>query len=83
MIPSSDKPQSKSDFFKQFKQFINWIDKIFLLNYYRVRQNLLLDQRNSPIDTAIYWTEYVIRHKGAYHLQSPARNLRYNLFSLS
>lgn len=44
---------------------------------FRIRQSLLLDQRNSPIETAIYWTEYVIRHKGAYHLQSPARNLRY------
>lgn len=26
----------------------------------------------SPIETAMYWTEYVIRHKGAPHLQSAA-----------
>lgn len=26
----------------------------------------------SPMDTAIYWTEYVIRHKGAPHLRSTA-----------
>lgn len=26
----------------------------------------------SPLDTAIYWTEYVLRHKGADHLKSTA-----------
>ncbi|KAI9583256.1 UDP-glucosyltransferase 2 [Glossina fuscipes] len=41
----------------------------------RFRQSLLLDQRISPLETSIYWTEYVLRHKGAYHLQSPARNM--------
>lgn len=29
----------------------------------------------SPLDTAVYWTEYVIRHKGAPHLRGAARNL--------
>uniref|UniRef100_A0A4Y0ATD9 UDP-glucuronosyltransferase n=2 Tax=Anopheles funestus TaxID=62324 RepID=A0A4Y0ATD9_ANOFN len=41
------------------------------------RQILLKDQRSTPLETAIYWTEYVIRHNGAYHLQSPARNLNF------
>lgn len=41
------------------------------------RQYLLNDQRSTPLETAIYWTEYVMRHNGAYHLQSPARNLGY------
>ncbi|XP_055920237.1 UDP-glucosyltransferase 2 isoform X2 [Eupeodes corollae] len=41
----------------------------------RFRQRLLLDQRSSALDTAVYWTEYVLRYNGAYHLQSPARNL--------
>lgn len=41
------------------------------------RQILLRDQNHSPLEKAIYWTEYVIRHKGAYHLQSPARDLNY------
>lgn len=40
-------------------------------------QRYLLDQRTTPLDTAIYWTEYVLRHNGAYHLQSPSRNYRY------
>nr|ASX94000.1 UDP-glycosyltransferase UGT50A4 [Zygaena filipendulae] len=43
----------------------------------RKRQLLLRDQKESPLDRAIYWTEYVIRHKGAYHLQSPAKDLNF------
>lgn len=42
------------------------------------RQILLRDQKETPLERSIYWTEYVIRHKGAYHLQSPAKDL--NLF---
>lgn len=26
-----------------------------------------------PLDTAIYWAEYVIRHQGAKHIQSPTK----------
>ena len=32
----------------------------------------------TPLDTAIYWCEYVIRHNGASHLKSAGQN--YNLF---
>lgn len=31
----------------------------------------LRDQPQKPLDTAIYWIEYVIRHKGATHMISP------------
>ncbi|CAH0560927.1 unnamed protein product [Brassicogethes aeneus] len=41
------------------------------------RQYLLLDQKETPLRRAVYWTEYVIRHKGAKHFQSPARNLSF------
>ncbi|XP_053694505.1 UDP-glucosyltransferase 2 [Sabethes cyaneus] len=41
------------------------------------RQMLLKDQRTTPLETAIYWTEYVLRHNGAYHLQTPARNMTF------
>lgn len=41
------------------------------------RQILLRDQKESPLERAVYWTEYVIRHKGAYHLQSPAKDLSF------
>lgn len=39
------------------------------------RQFLLRDQKETPLERAVYWTEYVLRHKGARHLQSPARDL--------
>lgn len=29
----------------------------------------------SALETAIYWTEYVIRHKGASHMRSAAADL--------
>lgn len=41
------------------------------------RQVLLRDQKETPLERAVYWTEYVIRHKGAYHLQSPAKDLNF------
>ncbi|XP_017775676.1 PREDICTED: 2-hydroxyacylsphingosine 1-beta-galactosyltransferase-like [Nicrophorus vespilloides] len=40
-------------------------------------QYLLKDQKESPLDRAIYWTEYVIRHRGAPHLQSTAKDLNF------
>lgn len=27
------------------------------------------DKQNKPIENAVFWTEYVIRHKGAPHLK--------------
>ncbi|XP_034653778.1 2-hydroxyacylsphingosine 1-beta-galactosyltransferase isoform X2 [Drosophila subobscura] len=51
-------------------------------NAARYRQNLLLDQRSTALETAIYWTEYVLRHKGAYHLQAPARNMNWAQYYL-
>ncbi|XP_062125452.1 UDP-glucosyltransferase 2-like isoform X1 [Drosophila sulfurigaster albostrigata] len=43
----------------------------------RRRRALLHDQLASPLRQAVYWTEYVIRHKGARHLQSPARHMSF------
>ncbi|XP_041450335.1 UDP-glucosyltransferase 2 isoform X2 [Drosophila obscura] len=51
-------------------------------NAARYRQNLLLDQRSTALETAIYWTEYVLRHNGAYHLQAPARNMNWSQYYL-
>lgn len=39
------------------------------------RQLLLKDQKETPLEKAIYWTEYVLRHRGAAHMQSPAKDL--------
>lgn len=33
------------------------------------------DQPIAPIDSAIYWVEYVVRHKGAHHFRSAALDL--------
>lgn len=35
------------------------------------------DQPIDPLEKAIYWTEYVLRHQGAEFLQSPAKFLNY------
>jgi glucuronosyltransferase len=43
-------------------------------NIRRVSQ-LLKDQIDNPLDRAVYWLEYVIRHKGAHHLLTSARHL--------
>nr|XP_018904599.1 PREDICTED: UDP-glucuronosyltransferase 2B15-like [Bemisia tabaci]XP_018904600.1 PREDICTED: UDP-glucuronosyltransferase 2B15-like [Bemisia tabaci] len=41
------------------------------------------DRPMSPMDTAIYWVEYVVRHKGASYLKSQAVNLPwYKLYLL-
>ena len=31
------------------------------------------DDIHTPLERAVYWTEYVMRHPGAQHLQSPTR----------
>lgn len=36
---------------------------------------LFRDRLHTPLDTAVFWTEYVIRHKGASHLRSAAVDL--------
>ena len=36
---------------------------------------LMRDQKERPLDRAVYWIEYVIRHQGAQHLRSPSRYL--------
>ena len=47
------------------------------------RSSIMKDRENKPIDTAMYWIEYVIRHKGAYHLPSrPAIELAWYQYFL-
>ncbi|OWR41057.1 UDP-glycosyltransferase UGT39B2 [Danaus plexippus plexippus] len=41
-----------------------------------------LDRPLSPMDTAIYWLEYVIRNKGAEYLKNPARNLSWIAYNM-
>ena len=39
--------------------------------------DLMRDQMESPLDRAVYWIEYVIRHKGAPHLRTASRKLSF------
>lgn len=36
---------------------------------------LMRDQLEHPLDRAVYWIEYVIRHQGAPHLRTSSRQL--------
>ncbi|PSN51253.1 hypothetical protein C0J52_11770 [Blattella germanica] len=40
------------------------------------------DQPLSPLETAVYWTEYVIRHKGAPHMRSASLDLAWYQYFL-
>lgn len=40
------------------------------------------DRPMSPAESVVYWTEYVIRHKGAHHLKSHALNLTWYQYFL-
>lgn len=61
---------------KLYQAILTVIDNV----KYRIKINesrqLLLDHLNSPLETAVYWTEYVLRHHDLQHLQSPVRNMR-------
>lgn len=48
-------------------------------------QSLIKDQSSEPLQRAVYWTEYVLRHRGAFHLTSPAQQLpwyKYYMFDV-
>ncbi|KAF5292539.1 hypothetical protein FQR65_LT01685 [Abscondita terminalis] len=40
------------------------------------------DRPLSPLDTAVYWVEYVARHKGAHHLKTAAAGMPYHQYLL-
>ncbi|XP_018563298.1 UDP-glucuronosyltransferase 2B10 [Anoplophora glabripennis] len=41
----------------------------------KTRSKILKDQLVSPMDTAVFWIEYAMRHKGSHHLQSAGIHL--------
>ncbi|CAH1105627.1 unnamed protein product [Psylliodes chrysocephalus] len=52
-------------------------------NTAKERSTIMHDQPMKQLDKAMFWIEYVIRHKGATHLRSSALNLRwYQLYLL-
>lgn len=48
-----------------------FVDKV------RSISTLYRDRPQSALDTAVYWVEYVMRHDGAKHMQSPGVHLNY------
>ena len=44
--------------------------------------NRFRDRPMSPLDTAVYWTEYVVRHKGAPHLKTAAVHMPWHQYLL-
>jgi len=41
----------------------------------KIQASQFLDQPMSPLETAIWWTHYVLRHKGAPHMRVAGREL--------
>ncbi|XP_053649663.1 UDP-glycosyltransferase UGT5 isoform X3 [Cherax quadricarinatus] len=54
-------------------------DPLYKENVLR-KSMLLKDQVTPPREAAVFWTEYVIRHRGAPHLRSPAAHLSWAEF---
>ncbi|XP_046980091.1 UDP-glycosyltransferase UGT5-like [Schistocerca americana] len=48
----------------------------------KLRSRLFWDRPESPVETAVYWTEYVLRHRGAPHLRSAALDLSWYQYLL-
>ncbi|XP_034488819.1 UDP-glucuronosyltransferase 2A2 [Drosophila innubila] len=43
----------------------------------QLKSKLYKDQKDTPLERAIWWTEYVLRHEGAPHLRSASRDLNF------
>ncbi|KAH8312485.1 hypothetical protein KR044_011015 [Drosophila immigrans] len=43
----------------------------------QLKSKLYKDQKDTPLERAVWWTEYVLRHKGAKHLRSASRDLHF------
>ncbi|XP_064074691.1 UDP-glucosyltransferase 2-like isoform X1 [Vanessa tameamea] len=54
-------------------------NKSFRENVVKLR-NTMRDQPLSPLERAVWWTEHVLRHKGATHLHSPAAHMHWTQY---
>jgi len=48
----------------------------------KIRSKIFKDSHMTPMDRAVYWVEYVLRHDGASHLISSNGVLNYNQYFL-
>ncbi|CAG7728931.1 unnamed protein product, partial [Allacma fusca] len=57
------------------------LSKMLSTDSYRERvkelSKIFRDRSRDPVDEAVYWTEYVMRYKGATHLRSASRDLNF------
>lgn len=51
-------------------------------NNAKIASKIFNDKPMSPAQSVVYWTEYVLRHKGAPHLKSEALNLTWYQYYL-
>ncbi|XP_046972410.1 UDP-glucosyltransferase 2-like [Vanessa cardui] len=62
-------------------QLKNAIETIITNNSFRENivklRNTMRDRPLSPLERAVWWTEHVLRHKGAAHLRSPAAHMHW------
>ncbi|XP_022164366.1 UDP-glucuronosyltransferase 2B2-like [Myzus persicae] len=63
---------TKDEFLKNVLELLN--NKKYMKNA-KTAQKIFRDRPMSPASSVVFWTEYVIRHKGAPHLTSHAINL--------
>ncbi|CAG9767023.1 unnamed protein product [Ceutorhynchus assimilis] len=73
------KDLNKNDFMSSIKELLH--DSKYSKSAKEVSE-LFKDRPMSPKDTAIYWTEYVLRHRGAPKLQSFAKQLAWYQYYL-
>ncbi|XP_077286332.1 UDP-glycosyltransferase UGT5-like [Arctopsyche grandis] len=68
---------------KSFQKVLNEMltDKSFSSKAKEISE-LFKDRPLHPLDKAIYWLEYAIKHKGAYHLKSPSLELEWYQYYL-
>ncbi|KPJ00056.1 Ecdysteroid UDP-glucosyltransferase [Papilio xuthus] len=57
-------------------------DQCYRDNVKRLR-TLMQDQPQTPLERAVWWTEYVLRNGGAKHLRAPAANLSWTEWQTS
>ncbi|VVC34036.1 UDP-glucuronosyl/UDP-glucosyltransferase [Cinara cedri] len=70
---------TKDDVFNNLVELIN--DRKYKKNA-EIASSIFKDRPMSPQQSVVYWTEYVIRHKGAPHLKSHALNLSWYQYFL-
>ncbi|XP_049881034.1 UDP-glucosyltransferase 2-like [Pectinophora gossypiella] len=60
----------------EFRNAINTVieDESYRKNVKKLDE-LMSDQPDDPLERAVWWTEYVLRHSGAKHLRAPAANI--------